>query len=33
MGEDRYLAPDLVAAQAMVEDGTLADAAGIPAAL
>ncbi|MBU3028887.1 histidine ammonia-lyase [Paracoccus marinaquae] len=29
MGEDRYLAPDLAAAQAMVEDGTLARAAAI----
>ncbi|MFQ8432393.1 histidine ammonia-lyase [Amaricoccus sp. W119] len=32
MGEDRYLAPDLTAAQAMVEDGVLAEAAGITAA-
>ncbi|SDE50978.1 histidine ammonia-lyase [Paracoccus isoporae] len=29
MGEDRYLAPDLAAAQTMIEDGTLSDAAGI----
>lgn len=29
MGEDRYLAPDLAAAQAMVEDGDLVGAAGI----
>lgn len=29
MGEDRYLAPDLLAAQELVEDGTLAAAAGV----
>ena len=33
MGEDRYLAPDLAAAQAMVEDGTLVAAAGITLAV
>ena len=29
MGEDRYLAPDLLAAQELVENGTLAAAAGV----
>ena len=29
LGEDRYLAPDLAAAREMVEDGSLAAAAGI----
>lgn len=29
MGDDRYLAPDLAAAQALVEDGTLVAAAGL----